>query len=186
VSRAADHRRARRLVGAALTIAVALAGGIALLVFFAARDTAPVERSEPAGPGQAFPDLGARHVPPSERGRAQYNSNPPTSGSHVAEPVRRDASVLTDDQILHALETGNVLLVYGGAQPPPGLRALADEASGGPFDPALAQAGQAVVLARRPGTGGIVALAWRHLLRARSASDPALARFVEYWLGRGR
>jgi hypothetical protein len=185
VSRAPDHRRARRLVGAAVTVAVALAGGIALLVFFAARDTAPVERSEQAGPGQEFPDLGARHVAPAQRGRARYNSDPPTSGPHVAEPIRRDAIVLTDDQVLHALETGNVVLAYGTGQPPPGLRALADDAAGGAFDPALVQAGQAVVLARRPGTSGIVALAWRHLLRARSASDPELRRFVEYWLGRG-
>jgi hypothetical protein len=186
VSAPPHHRRARRALGVALTVVVALAGGIALLVFFTARDDAPVEQAQPPAPGQAFADLGARHLPPSQRGRARYNSQPPTSGPHVAEPVRRDGVVLTDDQILHALESGNVVLVYGTGRPPPEVRALAREAAGGPFDPALVEAGQAVLLARRPGTAGVVGLAWRHLLRARSASDPALRRFVEHWLGRGR
>jgi hypothetical protein len=30
-----------------------------------------------------------------------------------------------------------------------------------------------------------VALAWAHLLRVSSPSDPALGQFVSYWLGRG-
>ena len=34
-------------------------------------------------------------------------------------------------------------------------------AEAGPFDPPLAQTGQAVILASRPGTQGIVAAAWR-------------------------
>jgi hypothetical protein len=102
----------------------------------------------------------------------------------VAEPVRRDATELSTDQILHALEQGNVVLVYGSGSPPPGLRRLAEDVSGGPFDPALVPAGQSVLLARRPGTNGVVALAWRHLLRAPAANDPELARFAEFWLGR--
>jgi Protein of unknown function (DUF3105) len=185
----AEHRRARRAAGAIATAVVALAGGIALLLFFVARDDAPVDQGakdqEVKGPGQAFPDQGAKHVAPSQRGQADYDSNPPTSGPHVPEPVRRDGIVLTDDQILHALELGNVVVVYGTAAPPAGLRALAADVSGGPFEPALVQAGQAVILARRPGTNGVVALAWRHLQRAPSAGDPQLRQFAEFWLGRG-
>jgi Protein of unknown function (DUF3105) len=184
-----EHPRARRAVGVIITIVVALAGGIGLLLFFVARDDAPVDSAgngaaDVRGPGQTFPDQGARHVPPAQRGDARYNSDPPTSGPHVAEAVRRDAIVLTDDQVLHALELGNVVLAYGSAAPPPALRSLAREISG-PFDPALVQAGQAVILDRRPGTNGVVALAWRHLLRTRSPSDPELRRFAEFWLGRG-
>jgi Protein of unknown function (DUF3105) len=183
---APEPPRARRSAGVVATVLVALAGGVGLLLFFASRDEGEVDRAQPAGAGQAFPDLGVRHLPPGERGSARYNSDPPTSGPHVAEPVRRDGIVLTDDQVLHALETGNVVLAYGTGSPPPGLRALAEATSGGPFDPALVQAGQAVILARRPGTRGVVALAWRHLLRADTAADPELRRFVEHWLGRGR
>jgi hypothetical protein len=184
-----EHRRARRAVGVVATAVVAVAGGIGLLLFFVARDDAPVDRSdrqtEVKGPGQAFPDLGAEHVAPSRRGQARYNSDPPTSGPHVPEAIRRDEIVLTTDQILHALELGNVVLVYGSGAPPPGLKALAEEVSGGPFEPALVQAGQSVILARRPGTKGIAALAWRHLLRASAADDPEVRRFAEFWLGQG-
>jgi Protein of unknown function (DUF3105) len=184
-----EHPRARRAAGVIVTVLVALAGGIGLLLFFVARDDAPVnsngdEAGEVRGPGQAFPDQGARHVPPGQRGEARYNSDPPTSGPHVAQAVRGDAIALTDDQVLHALELGNVVLAYGSAAPPPALRRLALETSG-PFDPALVQAGQAVLLDRRPGTAGAIALAWRHLLRTSSPADPKLRRFVEFWLGRG-
>jgi hypothetical protein len=185
----AEHRRARRAVGVVATAVVAVAGGIGLLLFFVARDDAPVDKNDTQtavkGPGQAFPNLGAEHVPPSQRGRARYNSNPPTSGPHVAEVIRRDEIVLTTDQVLHALELGNVVLEYGSGTPPPGLKALAEEVSGGPFEPALVPAGQSVILARRRGTKGIVALAWRHLLRAPAADDPELRQFAEFWLGQG-
>ncbi len=187
---AAEHRRARRLGGAIVTAIVALAGGIGLLLFFVARDDAPVDKGgqkseEVKGPGQVYPDLGAKHVAAGQRGQAKYNSDPPTSGPHVAQAIRRDGVVLTDDQLLGALELGNVALVYGSKSPPVGLAALARDVSGGPFDPTLLSAGQSVILARRPGTNGVVAVAWRHLLRAPSAADPQLRQFAEFWLGRG-
>jgi hypothetical protein len=43
-----------------------------------------------------------------------------------------------------------------------------------------------VILARRANTPGVVAAAWRHLLRTPSPLDPALKQFVEAWLGVGR
>ena len=66
---------------------------------------------------------------------------------------------------------------------PPGVFPCA--ATAAPFTPALAAAGQAVVLARRPRTGGLVALSWAHMLRVGSPGDPLLRSFIDYWLGRG-
>jgi hypothetical protein len=157
-----EHRRARRAAGAVATIVVALAGGFGLLLFFVARDDAPVEEhqatttTQAAGPGEATADPGARHLPAARRA-----------------------------ELLRALEAGNVVLVYGAPRPPAALAALADDVTGGPYDPALARAGQAVILVRRPGTRGVVALAHRRVLRAPSAADPELRRFAEAWLGRG-
>jgi hypothetical protein len=85
---------------------------------------------------------------------------------------------------LHALEQGNVVLVYGGASAPPALRALQEELAG-PYDKALVEAGQLVLLDREPGATGVVALAWRRMLRAPTAQDPQLRAFVEAHLGRG-
>lgn len=174
--------RRRRLLGTLAAVVVAAAGVAGLAAFFQSRDDAALAPG--GGPGRQFPDLGARHVRRGERNAARYNSDPPTSGPHVAEPVRRDAATLSDDQLLHALEQGNVVLVYGTGSPPAALRALQDELSG-PFDPALAAAGQAVILARRAGTRGVVALAWRRLERAATPTDPRLGTFAEHWLGAG-
>ena len=41
------------------------------------------------------------------------------------------------------------------------------------------------MLARRAGSDGVVALAWRRMLRAADPADPALERFASHWLGRG-
>jgi hypothetical protein len=174
----------RRAAGVLAAIVVAVAGVVGLIAFFSGRDSAPVSRTT-AGPGQVFADQGTARLAPGQRPPQPYNSDPPTSGPHVPVPVTRDASRLSNDQILTALAAGNVVLFYGTPQPPPALRSLAT-AEAGPFDPPLAQTGQAVILASRPGTQGIVAAAWRHLLRVSSPSDPALRTFVDAWLGVGR
>ena len=181
VAEPGEHRAARRVGGVVLTVLLAGAGTIGLLAFFVSRDDAPVSSESPAAVGRAYPSQGARHLRPGERPNVRYNSAPPTSGPHVPVPVRRDRTVLSNDQLLHALHQGNVVVAYGTAQPPPALVALADDEAG-PYDRTLADAGQAVILARRPGTAGVVGLAWRHLERFPSASDPALREFVRHWL----
>jgi hypothetical protein len=158
----------RRAAGVLAAIIVAVAGVVGLIAFFSGRDSAPVSRTS-SGPGQEFADQGAALLAPGQRPPQPYNSDPPTSGPHA----------------LTALAAGNVVLFYGTPQPSPRLRSLASYEAG-PFDPPLAQAGQAVILAPRPGTAGVVAVAWRHLLRAPSPTDPALRTFVEGWLGVGR
>jgi len=179
----------RRAIGIVATIAIALGGAIALLLWFENRDSSQVSQqaggaATVVGPGRLLPDQGDAHLRPGERPPKAYVSDPPASGAHVPVPVVHDATRLGDDELLHALELGDVVLVYGGARPPAALRALADKVAG-PFDPALAAAGQAIVLARRPGTKGVIALAWRRELRAASAADPSLEPFAAFWLGRG-
>jgi Protein of unknown function (DUF3105) len=169
---------------AIIVASLALSFGLIALLsgFFAGRDQAGVSITQ-TGPGSAFPDLGAAHLKPGDR-RPEYDSDPPTSGAHVPEPVTRDKAELNNDQLLQALETGNVVFMYGSRTPPPGLRALALRLAS-PFTPALAAAGQAVILARRPGTIGVDGLAWAHAVSVRDPSDPRLAEFAQFWLGRG-
>lgn len=179
----------RRAVSVVATIVVALGGAILLLLWFEGRDNSQVHEQAGGaativGPGRLLPNEGDAHLRPGQRPAKAYATDPPASGAHVPAPVVHDAARMDDDELLHALELGDVVLVYGGARPPAALRALADRVAG-PFDPALAAAGQAVVLAQRPGTRGVIALAWRHELRAASASDPALEPFADFWLGRG-
>jgi hypothetical protein len=166
-----------------LALVVAAAGVVGLILVLNARDEAPVS-SAPSGPGQEFPDQGSRELRPGERPDAPYNSDPPTSGPHVRSLPRAQNSALSNDEILSAIAPGNVVLLYGTDAPPPALRALAAEV-GEPFEPALVKAGQVVVLGRRPGTRGVVAVAWRRQLRAERPDDPALREFADFWLGRG-
>lgn len=173
---------AERLAIGVASLALSI-GLIALLSgYFAGKDQAGVSASA-AAPGQAFRDLGDASLRPGQPPPA-YDSSPPTSGPHVPSRVVRDRVPITDDQLLTALSAGDVVIVYGSASPPPALVRLASDNAPG-FSSALAQTGQAVILTPRPGTGGIVALAWAHMLRTAQAGDPALRDFIAYWLGRG-
>jgi hypothetical protein len=87
-------------------------------------------------------------------------------------------------EVADALRLGNVVVLYGTPRPPAALRSLAERVAG-PFDPALLESGQAVVVARRTGIEGNVALAARRTLSVVDAADPALEAFVTHWLGRG-
>jgi hypothetical protein len=98
--------------------------------------------------------------------------------------VGRDRAQLTDDQLLQALSLGDVVLMYGTRTPPPGLAATARSVAPA-FTPALVATGQAAVLAYRPGTTGVLGLAWAHMVHVRSPTDPTLRAFAQYWLGRG-
>lgn len=158
----------RRTAFALLTVAVALGGVVLLLLFLQGRD-----RSQVGGGANG--------------GASAVASGPgqPLSDAELAAAVRGAAGAApTGAELLGALERGNVVLVYGTPRPPAALRTLAERVAG-PSDPALEAGGQAVLLARRPGTDGIVALAWRRMLRAPGADDPQLEDFASHWLGRG-
>lgn len=113
-----------------------------------------------------------------------YDSVPPTSGPHHTAVIRHERTPLTNDQILTTLAAGNVILMYGTDRPPPGLTALAASIAA-PFTPALATAGQAVILARRQAIPGVLALAWTRMLHVRSVNDPQLRSFALDFLGQG-
>jgi Protein of unknown function (DUF3105) len=169
------------IVAAALGVAVAviavLSGGL-----LAGRDSPGVSGAQ-SGPGVPFPDQGDASLRPGES-RPRYDSAPPTSGPHLPAAVDRDRAQLTDDQLLQALSVGDVVLMYGTRTPPPGLAETATSVAP-EFTPALAATGQAAVLAYRPGTTGVLALAWAHMVHVRSPTDPTLRSFAQYWLGRG-
>ena len=167
--------------------AVLVAGGVlALLLVFSARDDAGVRAGAPEGPGQLQKDLGSRHLAATQHVPLEGLTDPPTSGAHHDRLPAAEGR-LSPDEILHALELGDVILFYDARSPPAALRSLQRDVSG-PFDPEVAAAGQQVILARRPsppGAGPVTAAAWRRLLRAGDPADPRLREFAEAWIGRG-
>jgi Protein of unknown function (DUF3105) len=170
-------RRSKQAVYALAISGLAAAACLVLITILANRDSSGVSKS--SGPGTLEPDRGSAHVN-GPRTPASPPDDPPTSGPHRPEPVTRDEAPLSDDQLLEALHLGNVVFAYDGS--PAALKKIQDEVSG-PFDPELAAAGQAVILDRRPGVKGTIALAWRRELRS---EDPAqLREFADAWLGQG-
>lgn len=169
------------IVVASLAIAVGvialLSGGLA-----GGRDDPGIDAGS-AGPGsgtvyrdQGDAQLTAGATPPT------YDSEPPSSGAYVPSPITADNEKITDNQLLTALALGNVVFLYSTPQPPRGLKAIADDVAP-PFTPALAGAGQAVILARRSGLGKVTAVAWTRVLRSDSGAD--LRAFAGDWLGKG-
>lgn len=63
-------------------------------------------------PGQKIADLGRKHVPIGEK--VEYNSNPPTSGSHYDDWVRSGVytEARDDRNLVHSLEHGYVIMSY--------------------------------------------------------------------------
>jgi hypothetical protein len=174
-------RRSRQAVYA-LAIAGVAAGLCAVLIaILASRDSGDVTPA--SGPGTLEPDRGSKHLgadaPPTP---ASPPDDPPTSGPHRPIAVKRDATALSEDELLEALHLGDVVLAYGSARPPTALAKLQQDVAGA-FDPALAAAGQAVVLDHRPGVKGVIALAWRRELRVSDPADPQLRAFADAWLG---
>ncbi|CAA9494233.1 MAG: hypothetical protein AVDCRST_MAG38-2820 [uncultured Solirubrobacteraceae bacterium] len=156
-----------------------LAGALAALsLAISSRDPSGVATRE--GPGEALADQCASHTGPPPGFR--YATRPPASGPHRPRLPRGDERRLSDDELLHALELGNVVLAYDARRPPRELRALRDEVAG-PFDVELAAAGQAVLVVEHPAAEGITALAWARRLRTGDPADPALREFTEAWLG---
>src|SRR5450755_2188947 len=114
------ERSAIVLVSLTLSIGVIalLSGGL-----LAGRDQ-PGISGNGGGPGVQYRDLGDAPLAPGER-RPAYDSQPPTSGPHLAATVTLDEAELSDDQLLQALAVGDVVIMYGTRSPPPGLRSLA-------------------------------------------------------------
>jgi len=83
-----------------------------------------------------------------------------------------------------AVRDGNVLLLHRQRGQGRALRTLADDITGPP-NAQLEAAGQAVLVRHDAKLAApIVALTAARRLQAERADDAALARFVEYWLGR--
>src|SRR5262249_26776067 len=140
-----------RLLERLTIVVVSLVIAIAVIVVLSGGPLSGRDSPGVSGPttqlGVGFKDLGNAHLAPGSP-RPRYDSNPPTSGPHVPAAVRRDGSTLSDNQLLEALALGDVVVMYGTNKPPSRLRRLVASVAA-PFTPALASAGQAVILAHR-------------------------------------
>ncbi|GEM85963.1 DUF3105 domain-containing protein [Meiothermus granaticius] len=123
-------------------------------------------------------DYGRGHT---EGQALSYSSDPPTSGTHSGSWVNPGfySQAQPKEQLVHALEHGNVVVYYDpsaqAAQDQ--LRAWAQQFSG---------SWDGLVVVPKLGLGQSVELtAWNKLLRLESWDAPAAAAFIDAFRGRG-
>lgn len=119
----------------------------------------------------------------NSRDDASVDHTDPDGGPPPGEAFDGARDLLTADQ-LRLLAAGDVFLIYSTPRPPAALTALRDRLSGPP-DPALEEAGQAVILVRGRTADSVTALASSRILRTSDPADPRLETFASHWLGRG-
>lgn len=101
-------------------IAVAIIG-IGIALSFSDKKTSDLKTngdSDAAQVGESFENQGREHVS-LEQTTDPYNSNPPTSGNHLANPAEWGVyqSELPDKQLIHNLEHGGIWISYKDTDP---------------------------------------------------------------------
>ena len=159
-------RNRRLAIGAGVAILL-----VAAIVFFATRPP-PVALASV----EIFPDQGQLHLTPSDP-VPDYNSEPPTSGSHAPSAaacgIYRDTP--PDINLVHDLEHG-VIVVYYNPETASAVR--------GDLESFARDAGTHVIVTPREGMENPITLtAWRNLLRLddydRSAIDAFYGEFAQ-------
>ncbi len=172
--RAAESRdRQNRLwIGAGVIGVLLLVGVVAWSVF----------QSNQPTPGQAMPIQGQQHIPVGQSHPA-YNSDPPTSGWHYAEPARAGFydTPLPDEQLVHNLEHGHVIISYdcGKLSDCESVQAELQDIVG------RFQRWKIVAVARENADAAIALTAWGRIDKLDSYDEDRIVAFVKKWRNRG-
>lgn len=116
--------------------------------------------------GQDHIEVGASHP--------GYNSNPPTSGPHYAEPADWGAyqEELPDEQLVHNLEHGGIWISYKGVDERT-KRQLEDVARANP--------GSVIVTPRSRNDAPIVLASWGKLLKLQQFDEGRIRSFIDQY-----
>jgi hypothetical protein len=133
-------------------------------------------RPRPA-PGEPVPSQGHEHIPTADTPHPPYNSDPPTSGPHLAyvapwgihaRPVPRELQV-------HNLEDGGVMVQYR-----PDCEARVRE----PLAAIVRRYPEHVILAPYPGLDRCVAVtAWTRIDKLDEVDEGRIVRFIDAYRG---
>jgi hypothetical protein len=128
-------------------------------------------------PGEAVESLGNEHIDSVNAEHEPYNTNPPTSGPHTGEMAAWGVSTepIPDENQIHNLEDGGIVIQYGNSVEPGEVRALAN----------IAGDYERIVLAPRPTLPEeqIVVTAWGRIMRLDSVDEDKLRDFITTFEG---
>jgi hypothetical protein len=128
-------------------------------------------------PGRAVPTLGNQHIASVETPHVPYNTNPPTSGSHVPSIARWGVHTqpIPDELQAHNLEDGGVLVQYSCRDCDDLIAQLAAIVSRYP---------DKVILAPYPKMDTRIAVtAWGRIDTFDDPSEQRIVRFIEAYRG---
>jgi hypothetical protein len=132
--------------------------------------------------GEAVPIQGQQHIA-LDQSHPPYNSDPPTSGWHYAEPAEAGfyESSLPDEQLVHNLEHGHVIISYDCARVAD-CEDVKTELRGlvGRF-----QRWKIVAVARENADAAIALTAWGRIDKLDSYDEDRVDAFVKRWRNRG-
>jgi hypothetical protein len=111
------ERRRWLIIGAWIAAGLALT---ALIIYLAWKENQPIPRT-----GEDVPTQSAAHID-NGQSHEPYNSDPPTSGPHYVEPAKGGfyEEAPQDEQLVHNLEHGYVIIWYNCQRSPSGDGAL--------------------------------------------------------------
>ncbi len=151
-----------------IILAIAL-GTIGLgVILFLKGNTKPEELPQM---GQEIEIQTGSHIPEGQA-HDPYNSNPPTSGPHYAQPANWGVytTVMTDEQVIHNLEHGGIWITYKDL----------DQDSINRLDEIARRNSSSVVLSPRPtGEAKISIASWGRLDKLESVDQQRISDFIK-------
>jgi len=131
-------------------------------------------------PGEFVPSMGNRHITPSAIGVNIYNSEPPTSGSHLPSIANWGIheNPIPKELQIHNLEDGGVVVQYNCPQGEEGCRTLVEKLA------QIIRRYDHAILAPYPGMSQRIALtAWTRIDKFNEFDEKRIVRFIEAYMG---
>ncbi len=121
--------------------------------------------------GESYEDQGREHVP-LEQVSDPSNSNPPTSGDHLAQPAEWGVyqNELPDKQLIHNLEHGGIWISYKDIDP----ETKSKLESIGKANP-----GSVIVTPRMANDSKIILAAWTRLEKMETYDEAKILEFIK-------
>ena len=129
-------------------------------------------------PGVAVPEMGRDHIAPGTE-HEPYNSNPPTSGPHYANPANWGfyEEPLSDEQLIHNLEHGGIWISYKNpddSELEAQLKAISEKYT------------LKVIITPRPQDDSPIAVAaWGRLLKLETFDRSQIEDFIKVFINKG-
>ena len=129
-----------------------------------------ISQPEKSRSGVAIPILGQEHIPVGAS-HPPYNSNPPTSGWHYAEPAPwgMHQNELPDEQLIHNLEHGGIWISYVGI----------DDATKSALEKIATSQIKVVIEPRAKNDAPIILASWGRLLKLERFDEEAVLDFIK-------